>query len=35
MDDLRFDVLFNSNQSYQDDGRMTIKDCAQWNPVYG
>ena len=21
-------------QSYQDDGRMMIKGCAQWNPVY-
>ena len=22
-------------QSYQDDGRMIIKGCVQWNPVYG
>ena len=22
-------------QSYQDDGRMVLKDCVQWNPVYG
>ena len=30
MDDLRFYVLFNS-QSYQDDERMTMKGCVQWN----
>ena len=22
-------------QSYQDDGRMIMKGCVQWNPVYG
>ena len=22
-------------QSYQDDGRMIMKVCVQWNPVYG
>ena len=22
-------------QSYQDDGQVIIKDCLQWNPVYG
>ena len=22
-------------QSYQDDDRLIIKGCAQWNPVYG
>ena len=22
-------------QSYQDDGRMIMKGCKQWNPVYG
>ena len=22
-------------QSYQDDGRMILKGCVQWNPVYG
>ena len=21
-------------QSYQGDGRMIMKDCVQWNPVY-
>ena len=21
-------------QSYQDDGRMIMKGCVQWNPVY-
>ena len=21
-------------QSYQDDGKVTMKDCMQWNPVY-
>ena len=22
-------------QSYQDDGRVILKDSVQWNPVYG
>ena len=22
-------------QSYQDNGRMIMKGCVQWNPVYG
>ena len=22
-------------QSYQDDGRMIMKVCVQWNPIYG
>ena len=22
-------------QSYQDDGKMIMKGCVQWNPVYG
>ena len=22
-------------QSYQDDGRMKMKGCVQWNPIYG
>ena len=26
-----FSTLF---QSYQDDGRIIIKGCVQWNPVY-
>ena len=32
-----FDFTSSSNvfQSYQDDGRMMMKGCVQWNPVYG
>ena len=26
-----FSIVF---QSYQDDGRMIMKRCVQWNPVY-
>ena len=34
MDDLRFYVLFNSVSIIpEDDGRMTMKDFLQWNPV--
>ena len=22
-------------QSYQDDERLIMKDCVQWNPIYG
>ena len=33
--DGRFNVLFNSFSVYQDDGRMIMKGCVQWNPVYG
>ena len=35
IDDLRFYVLFNSISVNQDDGRMIMKSCVQWNPVYG
>ena len=31
-DFISFSTVF---QLYQDDGRMTIKVCVQWNPVYG
>ena len=31
MDDLRFYIRF---QSYQDDGRMIMKGCVQWNPPF-
>ena len=34
MDDLRFYVISTVFQSYQDDGRMIMKGCVQWNPVY-
>ena len=27
-----FSTVFQSNQ---DDGRMIMKDCVQWDPVYG
>ena len=29
-----FSRVFQSYM-YQDDGRMIMKDCMQWNPVYG
>ena len=31
------DVTFFSTifMSYQDDGRVIMKGCIQWNPVYG
>ena len=35
MDDLRFYVLFNRFQSYQDDDWVIMKDCVQWNLVFG
>ena len=35
MDDLRFHVLFTVFQLYQDDERLIMKGCVQWNPVYG
>ena len=28
-----FVSYFRVFQSYHDDGRMIMKDCAQWNPV--
>ena len=31
MDGLRFYVLSTVFQSYQDDGRLIMKGCAQWN----
>ena len=31
MDDLRFYVLPTVFQSYQDDGRMIMEGCVQWN----
>ena len=31
-DFMSFSTVF---QSYQDDGRMIMKGCVQWNPVYG
>ena len=34
IDGLRFYVLFNSIQSYQDDVWMMMKGCVQWNLVY-
>ena len=34
MDDLGFYVLSTVFQSYQDDGRVIVKGCVQWNPVY-
>ena len=30
-----FTSLSTVFQSYQDDGRMIMKGCVQWNPVYG
>ena len=30
-----FTPLSTVFQSYQDDGRMKMKGCVQWNPVYG
>ena len=35
MDDLRFTSFTTVVQSYQDDGRMIMKGCVQWNSVYG
>ena len=34
---LTCDLTFFStvSQSYQDDGRMMVKGCVQWKPVYG
>ena len=35
MDDLQFYILFNSiSDSSEDDERLIMKDCVQWNPVY-
>ena len=31
-DFMTFSTVF---QSYQEDGRIIMKDCVQWNPVYG
>ena len=31
-DFMSFSTVF---QSYQDDGRMIMKGCVQWNPVNG
>ena len=31
-DFMSFSTVF---QSYQDDGRMIMKGCVQWDPVYG
>ena len=28
---MSFSIVF---ESYQDDGRMIMKGCVQWNPVY-
>ena len=35
MDDQRFTSFSIVFQSYQDDGRMIMKGCVLWNPVYG
>ena len=35
MDDLRFYVLFNIFQSYQDNGWVTMESCVQWNQMNG
>ena len=33
-DDSPFCILFNSIEPFQNDGRVIIKRCMQWNPVY-
>ena len=35
MYDLRFMSFSKVFQSYQDDGRLIMKGCVQWNSVYG
>ena len=33
MDELRFYVRSTIFQSYQDDERLIMKSCVQWNPI--
>ena len=35
MDGLQFYILLTLFQSYQDDGRLIMHGCVQWNSVYG
>ena len=35
MYDLRFTSFSTVFQSYQDDERLVMKGCVQWNRVYG
>ena len=35
MDNAIFTFFSSVFQSYQDDGRLILKDCVQWNSVYG
>ena len=35
MDDLHFTSISTVFQSYQDDERLIMKGCKQWNPVHG
>ena len=35
MNGLQFYGLLIVFQTYQDDGRVIMKGCVQWNPVYG
>ena len=34
MGDLRFTFFSTVFQSYQDNGRLIMKKCVQWNSVY-
>ena len=34
MDNCDFTAFSTVFQSYQDDERLIIKSCVQWNPVY-